>query len=90
MTTISKEHSDRLYWLGRYTERAFTSLRTIQKLYDKMLDRKNGELSEDDLKDVSGGVLAEIAIVASGVALFAGIMTEVNNSRKAAGKKPIW
>ena len=22
MTTISKEHSDRLYWLGRYTERA--------------------------------------------------------------------
>lgn len=42
MTTISKEHSDRLYWLGRYTERAFTTLRTIQKLYDKMLDKKKG------------------------------------------------
>ena len=41
MTTISKEHSDRLYWLGRYTERAFITMRTIQKLYDKMLDRKN-------------------------------------------------
>ena len=42
MTTISKEHSDRLYWLGRYTERAFTSLRTIQKLYDKMRDDRRG------------------------------------------------
>ncbi|MBP5431492.1 MAG: alpha-E domain-containing protein [Ruminococcus sp.] len=42
MTTISKEHSDRLYWLGRYTERAFTSLRTIQKLYDKMIDDRRG------------------------------------------------
>ncbi len=42
MTTISKEHSDRLYWLGRYTERAFTTLRTIQKLYDKMLDKSKG------------------------------------------------
>ena len=42
MTTISKEHSDRLYWLGRYTERAFTTLRTIQKLYDKMLDKSRG------------------------------------------------
>ena len=41
MTTISKEHSDRLYWLGRYTERAFITMKTIQKLYDKMLDRKN-------------------------------------------------
>lgn len=42
MTTISKEHSDRLYWLGRYTERAFTTLRTIQKLYDKMIDVRKG------------------------------------------------
>ena len=42
MTTISKEHSDRLYWLGRYTERAFTTMRTIQKLYDKIIDKKKG------------------------------------------------
>ena len=42
MTTISKEHSDRLYWLGRYTERAFTTLRTIQKLYDKIIDKQKG------------------------------------------------
>ncbi|MBE6877022.1 MAG: alpha-E domain-containing protein, partial [Ruminococcus sp.] len=38
MGTISIEHSDRLYWLGRYTERAFTTLGTLQKLYDKMID----------------------------------------------------
>ena len=42
MSTISKEHSDRLYWLGRYTERAFTTLRTIQKHYDKMIDNSRG------------------------------------------------
>ena len=42
MSTISKEHSDRLYWLGRYTERAFTTLRTIQKLYDKIIDKQKG------------------------------------------------
>ena len=41
-TNISKEHGDRLYWLGRYTERVFTTLRTIQKFYDKMIDRSNG------------------------------------------------
>lgn len=38
MSTISREHSDRLYWLGRYTERVFTTLLTLQKLYDKMID----------------------------------------------------
>ena len=42
MSTISKEHSDRLYWLGRYTERVFTTLLTLQKLYDNMLDRQRG------------------------------------------------
>lgn len=42
MTTISREHSNRLYWLGRYTERAFTNLRTISKLYDKMLGTQKG------------------------------------------------
>ena len=37
--TISLEHSDRLYWLGRYTERVFTTLKALQGLYDKMLDQ---------------------------------------------------
>ena len=38
MGTISLEHGSRLYWLGRYTERAFTTLDALQALYDKMLD----------------------------------------------------
>ncbi len=42
MSTISREHSDRLYWLGRYTERVFTTLLTLQKLYDNMIDRQRG------------------------------------------------
>lgn len=42
MGTISLEHSDRLYWLGRYTERVFTTLKTLQKLYDKTIEKKSG------------------------------------------------
>ena len=42
MGTISIEHSDRLYWLGRYTERFFITLRSLDKLYDKMIDDKYG------------------------------------------------
>ena len=38
--TISLEHSDHLYWLGRYTERVFTTLKALQELYDKMLEEK--------------------------------------------------
>ena len=40
MGTISLEHSDRLYWLGRYTERVFTTLKTLQRLLDRMIDKK--------------------------------------------------
>ncbi|MCR5601211.1 MAG: alpha-E domain-containing protein [Ruminococcus sp.] len=42
MTNISKEHSDRLYWLGRYTERFFITLRSLDKLYDRMIDGRHG------------------------------------------------
>lgn len=38
MGTISIEHGDRLFWLGRYTERAFTTLISLEKLYDKAID----------------------------------------------------
>lgn len=48
------------------------------------------ELSENEMENVTGGVLAEIAIVASGVALFANCMAEYNKSRKAKGKSTIW
>ncbi len=40
MGTISLEHSDRLYWLGRYTERFFTTLKALGDLYDKMIESK--------------------------------------------------
>ena len=42
MGTISLEHSDRLYWLGRYTERVYTTLKALGRLYDKMLDSEHG------------------------------------------------
>ena len=42
MGTISLEHSDRLFWLGRYTERVFTTLKSLQQLYDKMIDKQRG------------------------------------------------
>ena len=38
MGTISIEHGDRLFWLGRYTERAFTSLKALEKFVDMSLD----------------------------------------------------
>lgn len=38
MGTISLEHGDRLFWLGRYTERSFTTLKAIQSHFDKALD----------------------------------------------------
>ncbi len=39
MSNISFEHGDRLYWLGRYAERAFTTLKSLERLYDKVIDR---------------------------------------------------
>lgn len=42
MGTISIEHGDHLYWLGRYTERAFTTLTALQKTLDKLIDTQHG------------------------------------------------
>ncbi|MGN0593136.1 MAG: alpha-E domain-containing protein [Ruminococcus sp.] len=39
MGTISIEHGDRLFWLGRYTERVGTTLKALKNLYDRMLDQ---------------------------------------------------
>lgn len=39
MKNISMEHSDRLFWLGRYTERFFTTIKSLERLYDKVLDK---------------------------------------------------
>lgn len=38
MGIISVEHTDRLYWLGRYSERAYTTIRLFAESYDHMID----------------------------------------------------
>ena len=38
MGIISVEQADRLYWLGRYTERVYTTLRMYFKSFDSMID----------------------------------------------------
>ena len=38
MGIISIENTDRLYWLGRYTERVYTTIRLFSASYDDMLD----------------------------------------------------
>ncbi|MCD8010069.1 MAG: alpha-E domain-containing protein [Lachnospiraceae bacterium] len=38
MGIISLEKADNLYWLGRYSERVFTTLKVFYEYYDKMLD----------------------------------------------------
>ncbi|MCD8154111.1 MAG: alpha-E domain-containing protein [Clostridiales bacterium] len=39
MGIISVEQTDRLYWLGRYTERVYTTMRLYFVTYDTMLDK---------------------------------------------------
>lgn len=41
MGIISIEKADHLFWLGRYTERVFTTLRMFFKHFDEMLDMDN-------------------------------------------------
>lgn len=38
-SNISMEHSSRIYWLGRYAERAFMTMKSLERLYDKVIDR---------------------------------------------------
>ena len=38
MGIISVENTDRLYWLGRYSERAYTTIRLFADSYDDMID----------------------------------------------------
>ncbi|MDO4174508.1 MAG: alpha-E domain-containing protein [Eubacteriales bacterium] len=40
MGTISLEKRDSLYWLGRYTERVYTTLKAFYDYYDQMIDRQ--------------------------------------------------
>lgn len=40
MGIISIEQTDRLYWLGRYSERVYTTLRLYSNRYDTMIDEE--------------------------------------------------
>ena len=42
MGIISMEKVDHLYWLGRYTERVYTTLRVFFHIYDKMIEQPEG------------------------------------------------
>jgi len=46
MGTISVEYSSNLYWLGRYTERAYTTLSTFFNYHDKSLDKDKNAYRE--------------------------------------------
>lgn len=39
MGAISLEKINGLYWMGRYTERVFTTLQVFYKIYDQMIDQ---------------------------------------------------
>ena len=39
MGIISLEQKDRLLWLGRYTERVYTTLRLYSNTYDTLIER---------------------------------------------------
>ena len=45
MGTISLEHGDRLFWLGRYTERVFTTLKALEKISDLAIDNDSNVYS---------------------------------------------
>ncbi len=46
MGIISIEKVDHLYWLGRYTERVYTTLRMFFHIYDRMIEQPEGIYTE--------------------------------------------
>ena len=45
-STISATKANRLYWLGRYTERVYLELHLLRRYYDKMIDGEPEEYKE--------------------------------------------
>lgn len=43
---LSVEHSDQLYWLGRYSERVYTTLRYFAERFDSLIEVKNEDYEE--------------------------------------------
>ena len=46
MAILSAEHSDQLYWLGRYSERVYTTIREFAKRFDSMIELKDEDYNE--------------------------------------------
>lgn len=59
MGTITVDQGIKLYWLGRYTERAFTTMKSIENVHDKLIDSDpvfyHKFLSYFGLSDIYGG-----------------------------------
>ena len=46
MKVLSWENSDRLFWLGRYSERVYSTIKFFSNQFDSMIDSKNYEYGE--------------------------------------------
>ncbi len=46
MAILSVEHSDQLFWLGRYSERVYTTIRGFAERFDSVMDVKTEEYVE--------------------------------------------
>ena len=46
MGIISVEHMDHLYWLGRYSERVYTTIHLFADSYDRMIDVSVGDYAD--------------------------------------------
>ena len=46
MKILSWENSDRLFWLGRYSERVYSTVKFFSNKFDSMIDSKNYEYEE--------------------------------------------
>ncbi len=44
MGTVSLENTDRLYWLGRYSERVYTTIRLFAASFDRLLDQTGTDM----------------------------------------------
>lgn len=46
MGIMTIEHADRLYWLGRYTERVYTTIKYFSRSFDRVLSNDEGACEE--------------------------------------------
>lgn len=46
MGIMTVEHADRLYWLGRYTERVYTTIKFFSSSFDRVIDHDENACAE--------------------------------------------